>query len=147
MEKAVLEKFIGDLKTANIDHWNLRFEGGNRTIGHDSQTCCLALLDDYVLGIETNNNYGSTTGSFNFKAIPYDNIDTASSYNVTTAEAVAFAKATGIYSDEVEELIKAYGGKVTIHPGTGGYGEIKDSEGNVIIEPGLPGRVTTGTTV
>lgn len=147
MEKSVLESFINNLKAANIEGFMLRFEGGNRLVEDNTESCRVFLQNGYVLAIETKNNYGSDKGAFNVKAIPYENIDDAASLDLTTQQILDFISAEGIeLTDELKKFVASHGARVAINPGYAGYGEPVDKEGKPILQNGMP-RITTGTSV
>ncbi len=147
MDKSVLESFISNLKAANIDGYMIRFEGGNRLVEDNTESCRLFLQGDYVIAVETKNNYGSDKGAFNVMCIPYDNIDHAGSMELTTKQILDFLAAEGIEVDEdLKKFISAHGARVAIQPGSAGYGVPVDKDGKPILPNGMP-RVTSGYSV
>ncbi len=149
MEKSVLEKFKSDLESAGITELNLRIEGGNKTITHNKDAK-LILQGDYVIGLEYKNNHGADPkANFNIVAIPYENIDNAKAFDVTTKQLIDFCSAAGIdMDDELKEFISSHGGRVSIgqRNTSGYYGEIHNEKGQVVLTTPLPGRVTKATT-
>lgn len=143
MEKAELEKFVGNLKKAGIDNYVLRYEGGNRMSNSNSDTSQIRLTSDYAVQVEMSDNPQNKDGRFLVKCIPYSNIDTASSYNLTIQQTIDYIKAEGVWDKDMESLIKN-GGRVVLQPGVGGYGEVQDKDGNPVLQSDLPGRITTG---
>lgn len=147
MEKAELQKFINNLATANIDNYSIRYEGGNRFSSSNSDSSRIKLTNDYVIIVETDSNYGSKSSLFTVKAVPYGNVDNAAAYDLTTKQIIDFLNAEGILDDDLKQFIGSKGSRVLLKPGHGGYGEIQDEEGKPVIDSGLPGRVTTGSSV
>ena len=148
MEKSVLTSFINKLKDAGIEKYMLRIEGGNRTIEHGTDSCRLFFLGEYVLGLETKNNYGADKAAFNVKVVPYENVDNAASMDLTTKETLDFLAAEGIDLDEdTENFIKSHGARIQIQPGNAGYGVPVDEDGNPILANNKLPKVTTGFSV
>lgn len=149
MEKSVLEKFKSDLESAGITELNLRIEGGNKTITHNENSK-IYLQSDYVVGFEFRNNHGAAPkANFNILAVPYENIDNAKAFDVTTKQLIDFCNAAGIdMDDELKEFISTHGGRVSIEQRTasGYYGEIHNEKGQVVLTTPLPGRVTLANT-
>lgn len=149
MEKSVLEKFKSDLESAGITGLNLRIEGGNKTITHNKDAK-LILQGDYVIGLEYKNNHGADPkANFNIIAIPYDNIDNAKAFDVTTKQLIDFCSVAGIsMDDELKEFISSHGGRVSIgqRNTSGYYGEIHNEKGQVVLTTPLAGRVTKAVT-
>ena len=113
-----------------------------------TESCRLFLQNDYVLGLETKNNYGADKAAFNIKVIPYDNIDNAASMDLTTKETLDFLAAEGISLDEdIKNFISSHGARIQIQPGTAGYGIPVDEEGNPILANNKLPKVTTGFSV
>lgn len=147
MEKADLQKFINNLATANIDNYSIRYEGGNRFSSSNSDSSRIRLTNDCVIIVETDSNYGSKSSLFTVKAVPYGNVDNAAAYDLTTKQLIDFLNAEGILDEGLKQFVASKGSRVTLQPGHGGYGEIQDEEGKPVIDGGLPGRVTTGSSV
>lgn len=149
MDKSVLEKFKSNLESAGVTEFDIRVEGGNKTIGHNANSKII-LQDDYIIGIEYKNNPGADSkANFNIVAVPYDNIDDAKSFNITTKQLIDFCNASGItLDDELKEFISTHGGRVSIGQRTtsGYYGEIHNEKGQVVLTTPLPGRVTLANT-
>lgn len=149
MEKAVLEKFRSDLETAGITDFNLRIEGGNKTIANNENSKII-LQDDYIIGIEIKNNHGaSSKNNFNIVAAPYEDIDDAKVFDVTVKQLMDFLTASGItIDDELKKFISSHGNRVILQTRTEGgyYEEVKNAKGQVVFTTPLPGRVTMGYT-
>lgn len=149
MDKSVIEQFRSKLKNAGIEDFNLRIEGGNKVITHNANSK-IYLQPDYVLAIETRNNYGGKPkANFNLVACPYDTVDNAKAFDVTTKQLIDFLAADGIsLDDELKEFIAKHGGRVSIEQRTtsGYYGEIHNEKGEVVLTTPLPGRVTQALT-
>lgn len=148
MDKSVIEQFKSNLEAAEIEGFQLRIEGGNRTIYHNKDSK-IYLQGDYMIGIETKNNHGAKTkNNFNIIAVPYDNVDNAKAFEVTVKQLIAFLQAEGIPMDEeLDEFIKTHGGRVSIDlKSSGYYGEIHNEKGQVVLPSPMPGRVTLAVT-
>jgi len=149
MEKAALEKFKSDLEAAGINEFNLRIEGGNKTIAN-SENSKIILQDDYIIGIEIKNNHGaSSKNSFNIVAAPYENIDDAKVFDITVKQLMDFLNVSGITIDEeMKKFISSHGNRVILQTRTEGgyYEEVKNDKGQVVFTTPLPGRVTMGNT-
>ena len=150
MEKSVIEQFRDNLKSVGIEDFSIRFEGGNRVASHGKDSK-LYLQGDYILGIEYKNNHGSSNSkaNFNLLAVPYENIDDAKAYDVTTKQLIDFVNLVGLeMDDELKEFISTHGGRVSIGQRTtsGYYGEIHNEKGEVALTTPLPGRVTQTVT-
>lgn len=149
MERSVIEQFRENLKSAGIEDFNLRVEGGNRIVTHGKNSK-IYLQGDYVLGIEYKNNPGAASkANFNILAIPYENVDNAKAFDVTTKQLIDFVNIVGLeMDDELTEFISTHGGRVSIGQRTtsGYYGEIHNEKGQVVLTTPLPGRVTQAVT-
>lgn len=147
MEKSAVETFIGNLETAKVDNYSIRYEGGNRFSSSNSDSGRILLADDHVTIVEIDNYHAYHDGRFTVRSIPYDNIDNIYANGLTTKQIVDFLKAEGTWNEDVEKLISGIGGRIVLQPGHGGYGEVQDKDGNPILNTDLPGRVTTGQSV
>lgn len=150
MDKFVLEQFKSDLESAGINNLNIRFEGGNRTITNNDDAK-LILKNDYVLGLEFRNNHGADpNANFNILAIPYDGIDNAKAFEVTSKQLIDFLNIVGVDMDEdMKKFISTHGNRVSIgqrSASTAAYGEIHNAKGQVVLATPLPGRVTQAVT-
>lgn len=149
MDKSVLEKFKSDLEAAGITEFNVRVEGGNKTLANNDNSKII-LQGDHIIGIEYKNNPAAGPKSnFNVVAVPYDNIDDAKAFDLTTKQLIDFCGSAGItMDDELKEFISSHGGRVSIgqRNTSGYYGEIHNEKGQVVLTTPLPGRVTLATT-
>lgn len=145
MDKSIFDSFVNSLKSAEVDKYSVRFEGGNRTIDHNSESSFIVPKGDFIYGLETCNNYGKVDGSFNLKCIPYDNIDNIAVYGLTTKETIKVIRELGLDSEEgVIDLIKKRGAKVsTLVVNRQNIGELSDEDGKVILHEQIAGRVTS----
>jgi len=145
MEKSVFDSFVNGLKSAGVDRYSVRFEGGNRTIDHNSESSYIVPKGDFIYGLETCNNYGKLDGSFNLKCIPYDNIDNLAAYGLTTKETIKVVKELGLDSEEgIIDLIKKRGARVsTLVVNRQNIGEVSDDEGKVILHEQIAARITS----
>lgn len=148
MDKSVIDSFVQKLKNAGIEKYMLRIEGGNRVLEHGTDSTRIFLQGDYVLGLETKNNYGSDKAAFNVKVVPYENVDNAASMDLTTKETLDFLDAEGItLDDELKEFISSHGARIALQPGNTGHGVPVDEEGNPILSNNKLPKVTTGFSV
>ena len=149
MDKFAIEKFKSNLEAAGIEEFALRVEGGNKTI-YNNDNAKIILQGNYVVAIETKNNPGAKTkANFNLVAIPYETIDNAKAFEITTKELIDFLGVEGIeLDDELKEFIASHGGRVSIEQRTtsGYYAEIHNEKGQVVLNTPLPGRVTLANT-
>ena len=146
MDKSVIESFINNLKSAGVEKFMIRCEGGNRFAEHNTDSSRIFLQGDYALVLETKNNYGSDTGAFNVKAVPYDNIDDVTSFDLTTKEILDFLSAEGVTVDEdLKKFISTHGARVSVKPGSGNFGVPVDKDGKPILPNNKFPRVTQGT--
>lgn len=149
MDKSAIEKFINNLKSAGIEEYALRFEGGNKTM-YQNENAKIRLLGDYVVAISTRNNHGAgPKACFNVEAIPYETVDNAKSFDMEAKELIKYLSAEGItLDDDLKEFISTHGGRVSIGQRTEGgyYAEIHNEKGQVVFPTPIPARVTTAIT-
>lgn len=141
MTKENLQKFIDDCKSAGIERWALRFEGGNRTAVHGNDGCRICLRDNDVVIIEPCRNYASN-GFYNITICAYDMIDNVKAIDLPITETIGLLTNLGLYDSTMEEFIKNGIHRQPIIPGTAGLSTIKDADGKDIIPPGSSGYVT-----
>jgi hypothetical protein len=148
MDKSAIEKFINNLKSAGIEEYALRFEGGNKTM-YQNENAKISLLGDYIVSITTKNNYGAAPKAcFTVEAVPYETIDNAKSFDMTAKELLAYISAEGItLDDDLKAFISSHGGRVSMGQRTEGgyYAEIHNEKGQVVFPTPIPARVTTAT--
>ena len=156
MDKSAVINFVNTLKEKGIENFVIRYEGGNRFTDSKSDSSRIYLGDEYVVAVDTTNNFTNATARFNVRLIPYDNIDDIVAYDLNTADTIEVLKAEGCWNDDMKELIKARGGRVFIKPvtsNTSNYAEEKekvvDEETGeetleTVIKGDQPGRITTG---
>jgi hypothetical protein len=151
MEKSSVISFINNLNSIGVKSFVIRFEGGNRFVKSHTESCIATPQDNYVLSVETATNFGNTDGRFNVRCIPYEDICTIASYDLSVKETIELLKKENCYTDEIKDLLRVTGSKVQIHPtvnSTSSYGELyetnSDGEKVSVIKGDQPGRITTG---
>lgn len=157
MDKAQVQSFVDELKSKGIDRFVLRYEGGNRFTDSKSDSSRIYLASDYVIILDTTNNFTNPNARWNVRKIPYENIDNITAYDLTTKEAIDILNAEGAFDEDMQELIKKRGGRVMIKPtapNTSSYGEelekvvnedTGEEEDVTVIKGDEPGRITTGS--
>ena len=156
MDKNTVVNFVNELKSKGIERFVIRYEGGNRFTDSKSDSSRIYLADNYVVALDTTNNFNNANARFNIRIIPYDNIDDIIAYDLTTVETIEVLKAEGCWNEDMQELVKSRGGRVFIKPvvnNTSNYGEEKEKvvdedtgeeKIETVIKGDQPGRITTG---
>ena len=156
MDKNTVVNFVNELKSKGIERFVIRYEGGNRFTDSKSDSSRIYLADNYVVVLDTTNNFNNANARFNIRLIPYDNIDNIIAYDLTTVETIEVLKAEGCWNEDMQELVKSRGGRVFIKPvvnNTSNYGEEKEKvvdedtgeeKIETVIKGDQPGRITTG---
>jgi hypothetical protein len=156
MDKSSVVNFVNELKEKGIENFVIRYEGGNRFTDSKSDSSRIYLGDNYVVVLDTTNNFNNPNARFNVRLIPYDNIDNIIAYDLTTVQAIDVLKAEGCWNEDMQSLIRSRGGRVFIKPiiaNTSNYAEEKEKvvdeetgeeTEETVIKGDEPGRITTG---
>lgn len=145
MEKALIDTFVAALTAAGKTDYYIRCEGGNRVLCQNgTNSLILQPNDSVVLGLEVSSNWAGFKGPFDLKCTPYSNIDDMFAINLTVDEVLSVMTTYGVNTDEVKSVLANNGVRWGIKPGTNGMAVRVDSNGNPILEAGLPATVTKG---
>ena len=141
MDKSTIETFVGYLNDADINTYSIRYCDGSQISTHGNDSGYISLQNDAAVVLESKNNYGNKSGSFNIKFIAYDDISYVGSSDLTVKQVQDVISAIGIaITDEIKAFIASRGGRVSITPSDG---NVKyDENGNEIIPNFQMPRIT-----
>lgn len=145
MNKANIDSFESKLKSAGIDKYTIRFEGGNRSLFVNSESCRIKKLGDYIIALETDQNYGVIGSNFNITMVEYDLIDSVTTRGLNVKEALDVLAALGADDDEMKELIALRGSGAQppiINASNAGLEDYRDEEGKQTLDNQIAARVT-----
>ena len=142
MTKAEFDKIVNAGKSAGLDSYVVRAEGGNRMFYHNNDFGIIYPKDTYVVCFELSRNYANEKGQFNISLVPYDDIDTVKIIDIPFVEALNLMDKLGCKDDALLELVKKTPRRQPIQPGTAGLAPIKDKDGNDTINTPVAGYVT-----
>jgi hypothetical protein len=157
MTKETAHMIIDKLKANNIEKILIRCENANRFTITKTDTSHIYFASDYIVVLETSNNYGNPNARFNVRFIDYGSVETITANELNVADAIKLLKSEGCYDEDMQNIIKKRGGKVTITPtliNTSSYAEeyeivVDEETGKVkkvpVIKGDQPGRITTGS--
>jgi hypothetical protein len=157
MTKETAHMIIDKLKANNIEKILIRYENANRFTITKTDTSHIYFAPDYIVVLETSNNYGNPNARFNVRFIDYGSVETITANELNVADAIKLLKSEGCYDEDMQNIIKKRGGKVTITPtliNTSSYAEeyetvVDEETGKVkkvtVIKGDQPGRITTGS--
>lgn len=157
MTKETAQSIIDKLKANNIEKFLIRYENANRFTVSKTDTSHIYFAPDYIVVLETSNNYGNPNARFNVRFIDYASVETITANELNVVDAIKLLKAEGCYDEDMQNIIKKRGGKVVIKPvvnNTSSYGEEYETAVNeetgeeekvTVIKGDQPGRITTGS--
>ena len=157
MTKETAHSIIDKLKANNIEKILIRCENANRFTITKTDTSHIYFAPDYIVVLETSNNYGNPNARFNVRFIDYGSVETITANELNVADAIKLLKSEGCYDEDMQNIIKKRGGKVTITPtliNTSSYAEeyetvVNEETGEEekvpVIKGSQPGRITTGS--
>ena len=150
MLKASFENFISKLHSIGVEEFEVRCQGGNRTIynnaSDDPDMSGKIVVEDEnnILAIEVQRATNKNERTFNITQLGFDNIDAILTHDMTRDEAKKFIKALGAWDDSFDTYFNAIPNKVDIIPGTAGLRVLQDKNGVDILPPHSVGMVTYG---
>ena len=139
MEKSVFDNFKSKLDSVGIEQYTIRFEGGNRSLFVNSDSCKVATYGNYIMAIEVDKNYGKIGSNFNITVSDYDYIDNVSTRGLSVKEAIDLLKAFGgeASSDEFMDFIakRGIGSQPQIeNKSNAGLEDYRDKDGNQVLD-------------
>ena len=150
MLKASFENFVSKLNSIGVEEFEVRCQGGNRTIynnaSDDPDMSGKIVVEDEnnILAIEVQRATNKNERTFNITQLGFDNIDSILTHDMTRDEAKKFIKALGAWDDSFDTYFNAIPNKVDIIPGTAGLRVLQDKNGVDILPPHSVGMITYG---
>ncbi len=147
MDKQIFTTFAENAKSAGIEEYIIRYEGGNRIARINGKTSIVVQKDECIYIVQLTSNYAKEGGILEFVCLDYDDIDDVKIDDLTFEEAIKTAEAFGITLEE--EFLKNIPVRMDIKPGTANLATMKEvvekedgtKEEKLVMPKGMSGYV------
>lgn len=144
--------FIDKLKEIGINTYQVKAQGGNRTLYNNDKpdmpnqdtTGKIAILGDDLISVEVTRNNILPERRFFVTRTTIESCDSIMAPDLTEDNTKKLLQSLGVYNDEWKEFFGKIPRKMDIMPGTAGLSTMKDKEGNDTLPPHSVGMVTYG---
>lgn len=144
MEASDIKKFIDTCKASGIESYGFRHNGGSRDVMHGETMGVINLQGNICYCLERGMN-PSAKEPFLVDSIPADDVMFMFAPDLSMKQAIDLLNGLGGYNKDMENFLKARGGKSHIMHGANsnaGIDVIKDKDGKVVAAPHSAGYVT-----